>query len=85
MSLVKHILSWIFIKLILVYQWTLSPLLGKSCRFFPSCSHYALFAIKRHGPFKGALLTIKRLSKCGPWHSGGIDLVPGSNLDDFLQ
>ena len=63
----------LFISLIKLYQWTISPLIGQVCRFHPSCSHYAIEAIHKHGPWRGALLTLKRLAKCGPWHPGGVD------------
>lgn len=58
------------------YQIGISPWLGPRCRFYPSCSHYALEAIDRHGAAKGSLLAGKRLLKCHPWHPGGIDPVP---------
>jgi uncharacterized protein len=71
--------------LIRVYQWTLSPLLGPSCRFHPSCSYYALEAIQRFGCIQGTGLALKRLSRCHPWHPGGYDPVPldlqGSSSD----
>ena len=53
-----------------------STLLGSNCRFYPTCSHYLREAIRLHGPVKGMMLGIKRLSKCHPWHEGGIDPVP---------
>ena len=62
--------------LIRVYQWTLSPLLGPACRFYPSCSQYALEAIERFGCLRGGWLAVKRLSRCHPWHPGGYDPVP---------
>lgn len=62
--------------LIRAYQWVLSPLLGPSCRFYPSCSHYALEAIENHGALRGVWLTVKRISRCHPWHEGGFDPVP---------
>ena len=58
------------------YRLLLSPLLGSSCRFYPSCSVYAGEAIEKHGALKGTWLTLKRLSKCHPWHAGGFDPVP---------
>jgi putative membrane protein insertion efficiency factor len=64
------------IALIKAYQYVLSPLLGNHCRFYPSCSHYAVEAIERHGALRGGLLTIARLSRCHPWHEGGVDPVP---------
>ncbi|HEY8508937.1 MAG TPA: membrane protein insertion efficiency factor YidD [Steroidobacteraceae bacterium] len=62
--------------LIRVYQWTLSPLLGPTCRFYPSCSHYAYESIGRFGVLRGSWLTLKRLARCHPWNAGGFDPVP---------
>jgi putative membrane protein insertion efficiency factor len=62
------------------YQLFVSPLSGPSCRFYPSCSSYALECINRHGAFWGIYLTLKRLLKCHPWHKGGVDLVPEKPL-----
>ncbi|MGD9006745.1 MAG: membrane protein insertion efficiency factor YidD [Desulfobacteraceae bacterium] len=62
--------------LIRSYQLIASPLFGRTCRFVPSCSHYALTAIDRHGLRKGLSLAIRRLLKCQPWHPGGFDPVP---------
>ena len=58
------------------YQLAISPLLGPRCRFYPSCSHYAIEAIETHGSLHGGWLTIKRISRCHPWHEGGFDPVP---------
>ncbi|MDR1966632.1 MAG: membrane protein insertion efficiency factor YidD [Synergistaceae bacterium] len=58
------------------YRRFLSPLLGSRCRFYPTCSQYALEAFDRHGFMMGFLLTACRLARCGPWHPGGIDRVP---------
>lgn len=58
------------------YQIILSPYFGQQCRFTPTCSHYAIQALQTHGTFKGFWLTIKRLSRCHPWHAGGHDPVP---------
>lgn len=60
--------------LIYGYQAAISPLLGGCCRFYPSCSNYALESLEKHGCAKGALLTCKRLLKCHPWNKGGVDL-----------
>jgi len=62
-----------------VYQLTLSPLLGPRCRFHPTCSSYAMQAVREHGVRRGLGLTARRLAKCHPWHPGGIDLVPDSS------
>ncbi|WP_100373470.1 membrane protein insertion efficiency factor YidD [Bacillus sp. FJAT-45037] len=66
----------ILLLLIRFYQKILSPLKPPTCRFYPTCSHYGIEAIQRFGALKGTWLTIKRLSKCHPFHKGGIDLVP---------
>jgi uncharacterized protein len=60
--------------LIRIYQWTISPLLGPTCRFYPSCSHYAIKALRQNGFVRGSWLSIRRLSRCHPWNPGGIDL-----------
>jgi putative membrane protein insertion efficiency factor len=59
-----------------VYQRFVSPLLPPSCRFYPSCSAYAIEALQRHGPLLGSWLTVRRLLRCAPWHPGGYDPVP---------
>jgi len=56
------------------YQLGISPFLGSRCRFYPSCSEYALQAIEKYGVFKGCFRSLKRIVKCGPWHKGGVDL-----------
>jgi hypothetical protein len=58
------------------YRAIISPILPPRCRFTPTCSHYALEALERHGAGKGSILTIKRLCKCHPFHPGGVDEVP---------
>ncbi|WP_461516253.1 membrane protein insertion efficiency factor YidD [Porticoccus sp.] len=60
------------------YQFLVSPLLGDNCRFYPSCSCYAIEAIDHHGVIKGGYLTLRRLIKCHPFHPGGFDPVPDS-------
>ncbi|MFM7697815.1 MAG: membrane protein insertion efficiency factor YidD [Limnohabitans sp.] len=64
------------IALIKAYRLCLSPWLGSSCRFTPTCSAYALQAMALHGAFSGSYLTIKRIARCHPWCSGGHDPVP---------
>ena len=59
-----------------IYQWTLSPIIGNQCRFYPSCSHYAHQAFEEHGALRGTLLALRRLSRCHPFHPGGLDPVP---------
>ncbi|MBA3721360.1 MAG: membrane protein insertion efficiency factor YidD [Parachlamydiaceae bacterium] len=63
----------IFVFLIRIYQYTISPLIGKVCRFEPSCSQYAVDTIKKDGACKGSWRALKRICKCHPWHPGGFD------------
>jgi uncharacterized protein len=58
------------------YQLVVAPLLGPTCRFAPSCSAYAMEAIRRHGPLAGSRLALRRLGRCHPWNRGGYDPVP---------
>ncbi|WP_117273837.1 membrane protein insertion efficiency factor YidD [Chlamydia poikilotherma] len=83
--LIKNLPMHLCRALIHIYRWTISPLLGSPCRFFPTCSQYGLQALKHHGCIKGLGLTIKRIGKCGPWHPGGIDLVPMTTLEEALD
>lgn len=76
MKVLLRILSLPFIALIKLYQWIISPMLGPKCRFTPTCSQYAIEALKKHGVFKGLWLTVKRLSRCHPWGGHGYDPVP---------
>ena len=69
-----------------LYRWLISPLLhalcgGCGCRFYPSCSSYALEALKERGSFEGSLLALRRISKCHPWGEGGFDPVPAQELN----
>jgi len=59
-----------------VYQWTLRPFIGAHCRFEPSCSHYAIDALRLHGAARGSLLAARRVLRCNPWTEGGYDPVP---------
>ncbi|HVN69985.1 MAG TPA: membrane protein insertion efficiency factor YidD [Candidatus Binatia bacterium] len=62
--------------LIRLYQIAISPLLPPACRFYPSCSHYALTAIRERGVVNGTWLALARVARCNPWHPGGVDFVP---------
>ncbi len=68
----KHLL----ILLVKFYQLTISPLLGKNCRFMPTCSQYTIEALSKYGAIKGLYLGIKRILKCHPFHPGGYDPLP---------
>lgn len=76
MKKIHEILSAPFIWLIRLYQLILSPWLGKSCRFTPTCSQYGIEAFKKYGPLKGFWLTAKRIARCNPWGGHGHDPVP---------
>ena len=69
-------MKYLLIGVIRFYQVVISPWLGSTCRFYPSCSHYAKEAIEQHGALKGSWLAIRRIGRCNPWHEGGVDLVP---------
>lgn len=71
----KHVL----IALLRGYKFAISPMLGQTCRYYPSCSSYAVEAISIHGALKGSWLAIKRLGRCHPWTPGGVDHVPPRN------
>ncbi|MEL6543259.1 MAG: membrane protein insertion efficiency factor YidD [Myxococcota bacterium] len=73
-----RLLARLLIGCVRVYQWTLSPLLGASCRFQPTCSSYAIEALQRHGPLRGSLLTLRRIGRCHPWGGHGYDPVPAA-------
>ncbi len=70
-----NIFVYILIKLIKVYKFLVSPLLGNSCRYFPSCSDYSIEALKSFGLFKGLLMSLKRILSCHPFKEGGFDPV----------
>ena len=72
----KRIIGTIFIGLIKLYQYLISPLTGASCRYTPTCSQYGIESIKKHGAFKGGWLTLKRIASCNPWGGHGHDPVP---------
>jgi uncharacterized protein len=68
----KTLLVW----LLRGYQLLLSPMLGQKCRFYPTCSNYAIEALRVHGVARGSLLAARRVCRCHPWHPGGVDFVP---------
>jgi len=76
MKSAKQILSLPFIGLIKVYQLIISPWMGPSCRYTPTCSQYGIEALKKYGPIKGIWLTLKRVARCNPWGGHGHDPVP---------
>ncbi|HET8829275.1 MAG TPA: membrane protein insertion efficiency factor YidD [Pelobium sp.] len=76
LKLLQKLIGSFFLLIIKIYQYLISPLLGSSCRFTPTCSQYGVEAIKKHGAFKGGWLTVKRIARCHPWGNHGHDPVP---------
>lgn len=72
----KKIFSYIFLIPLYFYRACISPMFPASCRFTPTCSQYAIEAIKKYGPLKGGYLTLRRLLRCHPWGGSGYDPVP---------
>lgn len=75
-NIITSLLGSVFLLLIKIYQYFISPLMGAACRYTPSCSQYGAEAIKKYGAFKGGWLTLKRLARCNPWGGHGHDPVP---------
>ncbi len=69
-------MKWLLIFVVRGYQVLLSPLLPPACRYTPSCSHYAIDALQKHGAIRGSWLAAKRIARCHPFHPGGYDPVP---------
>lgn len=72
---IAGILKFLLISLIHFYQIFISPLLGNNCRYYPTCSQYAIEAIEKKGVIKGSWMAVKRICRCHPWHDGGYDPV----------
>ena len=68
------------IALVVLYRWTVSPLLGNRCKYHPSCSQYALDALREYGFLKGSILAAWRLLRCNPWSHGGVDYAKDQRL-----
>lgn len=81
---IKTLLVWILIVPVKIYQWVISPWLPKTCRYEPSCSQYAIEALREHGPITGLLLGTKRILSCHPWGGYGHDPVPPRDIP-FLK
>lgn len=75
-KLMLHFIGWLLILPIRFYQKFISPLKPPTCRFTPTCSQYAIEAIRKHGPFKGLYLAVWRILRCNPWGGSGYDPVP---------
>lgn len=74
-----RLLAWPLLGLVGLYRYTISPFLGNNCRFQPSCSVYAIEALRAHGAFKGTWLAARRIARCHPWGGTGYDPVPGTD------
>jgi putative membrane protein insertion efficiency factor len=72
-STVRSVPARLLILAVRCYQWTISPLLGRCCRFEPTCSVYFIEAVKKYGAVRGAFLGVRRVLRCHPWNSGGYD------------
>jgi len=72
----REVLIWVLLLPIRFYRGYISPLTSPSCRYVPTCSEYAMEAIKKHGPFKGLYLSVRRILRCHPWGGSGYDPVP---------
>lgn len=73
---VRAVPAWTLGGVIRLYQLTISPLTGPTCKYYPSCSHYGLTAVRRHGALRGGTLAAWRVLRCNPWSDGGVDDVP---------
>ena len=73
-------IKFVLKKLIRVYQLVLSPYLGNNCRFYPSCSNYAIEAIEKFGVLKGLKMAFFRILKCNPWGGSGVDMVEDKDV-----
>jgi len=76
LSILRRVLIFLLIIPVKLYQYLISPMTGGSCRYTPTCSSYAIEALKKHGPIKGLWLAIKRILSCHPWGGHGYDPVP---------
>ena len=75
-ALLRSWTIWLPVKLIRLYQITLSPYMGRQCRYTPTCSNYALEALRKHGLLRGGWFALKRILRCAPWGGSGYDPVP---------
>ncbi|MGS2740460.1 membrane protein insertion efficiency factor YidD [Sinomicrobium sp. M5D2P17] len=81
MKFLLKILAYPFIFLVKIYQYLISPLTPATCRYTPTCSHYTVEALQKHGLIKGGKLAIKRIFSCHPWGGSGYDPVPEKDDD----
>lgn len=77
--MIKQLAGGLLIGIVRIYQTIISPFFPATCRYVPTCSHYAVEAIQKHGPIKGGWMGIKRIASCHPWGGSGYDPVPEPN------
>ncbi len=83
--MISAIVQGIMIALVRFYQVAISPLFSSSCRYTPTCSHYAIEAVRLYGPWKGGRLAARRIARCHPFGGSGYDPVPGTERPDLMQ
>ncbi|OLT54485.1 membrane protein insertion efficiency factor YidD [Cellulosimicrobium sp. CUA-896] len=76
LDVIRRLPALTLIGMLRAYQAVISPMTGPTCKYYPSCSHYALTAVQRHGALRGTGLALWRLLRCNPWSLGGVDDVP---------
>lgn len=85
MSKMRSLFRKLVISLVRGYQLFISPFLPRSCRYWPTCSSYAVEAISKHGVLRGGIMAAKRIGRCNPWSAGGIDPVPDRHDPDIIH
>lgn len=85
LAAISQLMAWPLMALVAVYRFAISPWLGANCRYEPSCSAYALEALRRHGAFRGVWLTVNRIGRCHPWGGSGYDPVPPVAEEDDAE
>ena len=81
--MMNRIINKLLVALLRGYQLLLSPMLGQNCRFYPTCSNYAIEALHVHGAAHGSYLALRRVCRCHPWNAGGVDPVPPAATPEF--
>jgi putative membrane protein insertion efficiency factor len=76
MKFILQLPSNLLVLLIRIYQYTLSPFIGRSCRYSPTCSNYSIEALKKYGAIRGSIMSARRIASCNPWGGSGYDPVP---------
>jgi putative membrane protein insertion efficiency factor len=81
--MMNRMINKLLVALLRGYQLLLSPMLGQNCRFYPTCSNYAIEALHTHGAAHGSYLALRRVCRCHPWNEGGVDPVPPAATPEF--